>query len=191
MKHAFTIAILLVSCLVPCPLSAGGIAPGEVMPSAQRERFRNPDGSCVQCSIGMLGVEHDVPAAEMLLWDSEYGPKVRGGSGPTRVAEYCRERAIPIYNVTGSQTIRWIDWALATGRDVAITWGTNHMITAVAGDRDAYYVVDNNTPTRVDRYSRQEFLRRHMAGGSGWCVIIKGPRPVPWIGPAVVDWWNN
>jgi hypothetical protein len=141
----------------------------------------------------MAGVHHNVPAAEMLLWDSEYGPRVRGGSGPSRVSDYCKARNIPVYNVSGSQTMAWVDWALTTGRYVAITWGSAHMITAVgiSADGQTYYVCDNNSPHKISPYSRETFRRYHARYGGGWAVIIKGPRPVAWIGPQVVPWWNG
>ena len=71
------------------------------LPVEVRRWYRNPDGSCVQCSIGMCGAWNNVPAATTLLWDTEYGPAVRGGSWPSRVADYCRRRGIRAYNVTG------------------------------------------------------------------------------------------
>ena len=74
------------------------------LPAELRQWFRNPDGSCVQCSIGMCGVDQNVPAAATLLWDTDYGPRERGGSYPSRVAAYSQRRGIRIYNVTGQNT---------------------------------------------------------------------------------------
>ena len=78
------------------------------LPPEIRQWFRNPDGSCVQCSIGMCGVDQYVPAAATLLWDTEYGPRERGGSYPSRVAAYSRQRGIRIDNITGSSTFDWM-----------------------------------------------------------------------------------
>lgn len=162
---------------------------GQYVPAEQRERFRNPDGSCVQCAIAIAGVHHSLPAAEFLLWDSEYGPAVRGGAWPERVESYCKERKIPIYNVEGSQSIQWIDWALQTGRYAAVTFGIAHMITAVgiSPDGQEYYVVDNNTPTKVDKVSREQFIWQHRRYGGGWCVILDGTIPTPWTAPQASD----
>ena len=63
------------------------------VPAEIRRWFRNPDGSCVQCSIGMCGVDQNVPAAASLLWDTDYGPRVRGGSGRVPVQGRALERA--------------------------------------------------------------------------------------------------
>lgn len=157
------------------------------IPTDQRIRFRNPDGSCVQCSIGMVGVNMNLPAAEMLLWNSEYGPRVRGGSGPSRVRSYCNARNIPAYNVTGN-TMPWIEWALKTGRGCAIQWGGNHMVTAVgiSTDGQRFAVCDNNSPHRVDWYSRSEFTHRH----SPWVVILRGPSPAN-RSPIYYPWWKQ
>jgi hypothetical protein len=175
--------------------ASGGVAyfdPDDVVPQDQRTRFRNPDGSCVQCSIGIAGVHHNCHKSEMLLWNSEYGPPVRGGSTPARVRAYAEARGIPMYNVTGSQTMDWIEWALSTGRHAALTFKARHMCTAVgmSHDRQTFYVVDNNSPQRVDRYSRAEFLRLHKIHGGGWVVILKGPAPAPWVGPEYREWWE-
>ena len=42
------------------------------LPPDVRDWFRNPDGSCVQCSIGMCGVWCNVPAAATLLKNSTW-----------------------------------------------------------------------------------------------------------------------
>jgi len=72
-----------------------------------RSYFRNPDGSCVQCSIGMAGAHCNDPNAATLLWDTEYGPAERGGSWPSRVEKYCDKRGIqPIPSLALRSTIR-------------------------------------------------------------------------------------
>lgn len=167
--------------------------PNNVVPGDQRERFRNPDGSCVQCSIALAGVHQNIPAAEFLLWDSPYGSEVRGGSWPERVKTYCNERGIVAYNIEGRETMAWIEWALRNGRYAAVTLDSAHMQTVVgmAADAQTFYVVNNNSPQKVDQYSRQEFYRRHTADGAGWCVILQSPVPIPWIGPEFRPWLSN
>jgi hypothetical protein len=167
-------------------LSAVVLGQENYVPADQRERMRNPDGSCVQCSIAIAGIHHNIPAAEFLLWNSQYGPAVRGGSWPERVEAFCKDRKIPIYNVEGTQTIQWIDWALQTGRYAAVTYGIAHMITAVgiSDDGQYYYLVDNNTPSRIDKVSRTKFIWEHRRYGGGWCVILNGPVPAPWVAPS-------
>lgn len=188
MRHLRLACVLLV--LLAVPALAGD---AYLMPTDQFTRFRNPDGSCVQCSIAMAGVHHGVPSAEFLLWNSPYGPAVRGGSWPARVAQYAGQRNIPIYNIEGSETIQWIEWALQTGRYAAITYGVRHMITAVgiSDDKQTFYVVDNNLPSQVQAVSRSRFISQHRGYGGGWTVILKGPAPAAWKAPQYVAWWAN
>jgi hypothetical protein len=158
-----------------------------------RAWFRNPDGSCVQCSIGMCGVWCNQPKATTLLWDTEYGKAVRGGSGPSRVEEYADRRQMPIYNVTGDGTYEWMKWASKTGRMSAIGCFTAHFQTLfwydpTPGVEKPWKVCNNNTPTRIDEYTDEQFRRYHRASGY-WIVILKTPSPPMY--PRYVEWWRN
>lgn len=162
-------------------------------PQEVRVWFRNPDGSCVQCSIGMCGVWQNVPQATTLLWDTEYGPRVRGGSNPSRVESYCDRRSIPAYNVTGSNTWEWMKWACKSGRMCAIGCFPVHFQTLVwyspdQGDPKPWKVCNNNSPSRIDQYTESEFRRHHLSSGQ-WVVVLKSPPPPPL--PQYVAWWQN
>lgn len=159
------------------------------VPKEIREWYRNPDGSCVQCSIGMCGVDQNQANPATLLWDTEYGGRERGGSGPDRVANYCRKRGIKAYNVTGSQTYEWMAWACRNGRGAAIGAGGSHFQTLVGHDpqNQKWWVCNNNSPQRVDEYSESGFHRLHEASGE-WAVILDYP-PHP-ARPRVVPWWK-
>lgn len=155
-------------------------------PKEVRGWFRNPDGSCVQCSIGMCGVWQNVPQATTLLWDTEYGPRVRGGSNPSRVEDYCDRRQIPAYNVTGEPTFRWMKWACKSGRMAAIGAGSSHFQTLVWYDGTTWYVCNNNSTDRIDKYTDTQFERLHLASGK-WVVILKtSPPPSE---PVFYKWW--
>lgn len=158
------------------------------LPPDVRAWFRNPDGSCVQCSIGMCGVWNNVPAASTLLWDTEFGPAVRGGSWPGRVADYCERRKISAFNVTGDATYEWMEWAAATGRFAAIGAGTAHFQTEYGRDKAAgrWFVCNNNSTHKVDEYTNEQFRRLHAASGE-WVVILDGPAPP--APPAYHRWW--
>src|SRR5207244_10304024 len=54
------------------------------LPAEYRAWFKNPDGSCVQCSNGMVGMHINRPEWTFLLWDTPYGEAVHGGSWPGR-----------------------------------------------------------------------------------------------------------
>lgn len=158
-------------------------------PAEVRAWYRNPDGSCVQCSIGMCGVWQNCPQASTLLWDSDYGPRVRGGSWPSRVEEYSDRRKIPCYNVTGSNTWDWMKWAARNGRMCAIGAGSAHFQTLCWYDpsKDRWYVCNNNSTHRIDEYTWEGFRRLHLASGQ-WVVILKTPSP-PSL-PVFVAWWQ-
>jgi hypothetical protein len=161
------------------------------LPTEVRTWFRNPDGSCVQCSIGMTGVWNNVPAATTLLWDTEYGKAVRGGSWPGRVRDYCEQRGIRAYNVTGesfADTAPWMEWAARTGRFAAIGAGRAHFQTEYGRDsaQGKWFVCNNNSTQRIDEYTESEFRRLHESSGA-WVVILAGPPcPAP---PRYVRWW--
>jgi hypothetical protein len=56
------------------------------LPPDYRAWFKNPDGSCVQCSNGMVGMHINRPEWTFLLWDSPYG----AAAPPPRVVEWWR-----------------------------------------------------------------------------------------------------
>ena len=165
--------------------------PGEVS-----QWFVNRDGSCVQCSISNCGVWQNVPQASTLLFDSDYGPRVRGGSGPSRVEAYAERRKIPCYNVTGKDTFDWMRWAARTGRMAAIGCFGSHFQTllwhdpAAAARGEACWFVRNNWQgTTGTHYAWDEdtFRRHHLASGQ-WIVVLKTPSPP--LPPVYVEWWR-
>jgi hypothetical protein len=158
------------------------------IPVEIRELFRNPDGSCVQCSNGMAGWQINVPQLTLLLWNSEYGPAVRGGSSPSRVENYCNQRGIKVYNVTGSGTWDFMRWAAKTGRFCAIGAGSRHFQFLYGWDpqTNRWYVCNNNSPQRIDEYSWTGFQKLHRSSGE-WVVVPDYP-PMP-MAPRYVAWW--
>lgn len=176
--------LLLVMCLA-WPAAAADMMD---LPPDVRAWFRNPDGSCVQCSIGMVGAWRNVPAATTLLWDTPYGRAVRGGSTPSRVADYCNRRGIKAFNVTGDATFEWMEWAAKTGRFAAIGAGTRHFQTEYGRDqpKGLWFVCNNNSTHKVDSYTNSEFRRLHLSSGA-WVVILDGPATPP--PPTYVQWW--
>ena len=178
----------------------GALAPGQVpnqppasvvmeLPASITGWYRNPDGSCVQCSIGMVGCHNNLPVWSTVLWDTDYGRAQRGGSGPSRVANYARARGMRIYNVTGQPTFAWMEWAAKTNRFAAIGAGRSHFQTLYgrswAGDR--WYVCNNNSTGRVDEYTPVGFRSLHLASGP-WIVVPDEPASAP--PPRIVAWWQ-
>lgn len=153
-----------------------------------RNKFWNPDGSCVQCSIGMCGIHCNDPNAALLLWDSQYGPAIRGGSWPSRVSAYFQERGIRGWNIIGEEnTFAWMKWACRTGRFAAIGAGSAHFQTLYGYDeqRNRWLVCNNQTPGRIDEYDDASFRRLHMQSGP-WIVVLAKPASEP---PQLVEWW--
>ncbi len=153
--------------------------------------FVNPDGSCVQCSIGMAGVHCNDLNAASLLWDTPYGEKERGGSWPGRVANYCNARGIKAWNVTGNDyedTRPWMLWATRTGRFAAIGAGSRHFQTLYGYDpaTKTWLVCNNNSTHKIDRYTEDGFRRLHMASGP-WVVVLQRSSSE---NPQLVEWWR-
>lgn len=163
------------------------------LPPEYRRWFVNPDGSCVQCSIGMVGMHINRPEWTFVLWDTEYGPAQRGGSWPGRVERYARERGMRIFNVTGSSyedTRKWMEWAAKTNRFAAIGAGTAHFQTLYGYDPlsdKPWKVCNNNSTYKIDEYTEEEFKRLHLRSGP-WVVVPNEPS-VPKV-PEVVEWWK-
>lgn len=181
--------LLILAAMVPLLGASGSVPDGALeLPAQQRAWYRNPDGSCVQCSIGMCGQDQNVATAATLLWDSRHGSAVRGGSNPSRVAEYCREREIKAYNVTGRNTWDWMRWAVYSGRPASIGAGVAHFQTLACYDPQTktWLVCDNNSPTKIDQYSESAFRRLHLSSGQ-WVVILDYP-PHP-ASPRYFRWW--
>lgn len=160
------------------------------LPSEIRGWYKNPDGSCVQCSIGMVGVDQNCPNAALLLWDSEYGPRERGGSYPQRVAGYSQRRGLRIWNITGwPDTLEWMKWACRNGRGAAIGAGGSHFqsLFGYVPSTGKWYICNNNSTSKIDEYTEEGFKRLHLASGP-WVVILDYP-PHP-ARPEYRNWWD-
>jgi len=157
------------------------------LPPEVRQWYFNTDGSCVQCTLGMLGVWANMPQASTLLWDTPYGPAERGGSTPSRVGAYARARRIPAYNVTGETTVEWLEWAARTGRHAGVYFGFAHFQTEYGRGPGYWLVCDNQTPHEIHRYTHEQFVRKHRSSGL-WCVILDTPAPPE--PPIYTQWWR-
>lgn len=186
MKHLVTIITLVVGW-------TSAYAEEMHIDADTRSWFRNVTnpGSCVQCSIGMCGVNNNDRNAALLLFPSEYGPPELHGSWPSRVEGYCNKRGIRAYNVTGSKTYDWMKWACKTGRFAAIGAGQAHFQTLYGyneGDEKPWLVCNNNSPTKIDAYTDEQFRQLHEASGQ-WVVILKRPTSPP-PDPSLA-WWKS
>ncbi len=193
MRNSITSRISLAVCMfVLAVLTMGADYLAELsqmcLTASVRNQYWNPDGSCVQCSIGMCGRAANDPNAASLLWDTKYGPAVRGGSWPERVAAYFQERKIRGWNVIGEEnTFPWMMWAIKTRRFAAIGAGQRHFQTLYGYDfkRKLYLVCNNQSPGKIDEYDEAAFRRLHMLSGP-WIVVLAKPASEP---PKPVEWW--
>jgi hypothetical protein len=151
--------------------------------TGDRDDRGRPMGDCVQVSLGMHGVRNADIVTSLLCWDSPFGLAIRGGSGPSRVAEYCRQRGIRAYNVTGNDiedTYAWAVYAATTGRGAAIGFGKQHFqfLCGFDRERNVWLVCDNNSPEAIDEYTDEEFRAMHAASGF-WIVVLDCSIPPP------------
>jgi hypothetical protein len=178
-------------------LLLGSLANGQDqldLPGEVSQWFVNTDGSCVQCSISNCGVWQNDPKASTLLFNTEYGNRVRGGSGPSRVEGYAEKRGIALYNVTGSNTYDWMKWAARTGRMAAIGCFSAHFQTELWYDpnpsNEKPWYVRNNWHGLTDthyNWTDAEFKKHHRASGN-WVVVLKTSSPPP-LNVTYVKWW--
>jgi len=179
----------------------GALPPGQVpnqppgsvameLPASVTLWYRNPDGSCVQCSGGMVGCHNNLIVWSTLLWDTEYGPAVRGGSSPGRVANYARARGMRLFNVTGEPTFAWMQWAAKTNRFAAIGAGGSHFQTLYGhalSPAESWQICNNNSTAKIDEYTPAGFSRLHRASGL-WCFVPDEAAPA--VPPRIVKWWD-
>lgn len=174
-------------------LALAGSAYGQQMQKMElspdvRAWFHNPDGSCVQCSIGMAGVHCNDLNAASLLWDSPYGKAERLGSTPSRVEAYCDKRGIKAWSVTSDSvedTLQWLEWAAKTGRFAACGAGEAHFQTVYGRDKakGLWLVCNNQTPRKIDEYTDSQFKQLHSA--VKWVVVLEKPSSLP---PVMHNW---
>jgi hypothetical protein len=189
----------LLLCLVPAGLFAQEPAkwPAKAymeLPVEVQQFYLNISGDCVQDSNGMIGAHHGDYSMATLVYRTEYGREQMGGSGPGRVAQYCRDRGIPIYNITGrsfEDTQPWMDWACKTGRFAAVGCFSRHFQTLWGRDfENDKYLVQNNWRGTFGKpyvYTESQFASQHEASGP-WVVIRNGAPPA--LKPVYVKWWE-
>jgi len=151
-------------------------------------RWSGGQGSCVQAAISMAGWYQNDLAAENLLWDSDYGTAILGGSWAGRVRSYISERGIPA-TVTEGDTRQRIREALRSGRPVSLSFKPSHFCLLVGWDVETgeWAVVDVNFPRQITWYSNDSFWRTHQRGGYEWIVVLNNPPPP--MPPVIRAWW--
>jgi hypothetical protein len=157
------------------------------LPTRTRNISSKGAGCCVFRSIDYASRLQNVPALHgMPEWMVQSG--IVGGGYPSKVDELipkiAQARGVPApayVQYEGRESLPVIELALRTGRATSITWGGNHMLSCVYLDGSQAAIVDNNSPDKVQWFSRAEFQKRHQAGGSGggWVVVLLAAAPPP------------
>ena len=177
---------LVVACVIAC-LGAALAAADQgfaIMPSpAALAKFRNLDGSCAWCSVGLLGIHAGL----------NVGYIGRGGATFLDVERAIQRRGLPMRVVRSREGFLAIEAALKRGEWVALTWqignggapcrncgqrhGGLHMLNAVgiSADGQQWAILDNNHLDRLLIVSRDRAWGEYNAGGA-WGVVMEATR---------------
>jgi len=164
--------------------------------------IRNTGGSdgaglCVFTSIYHTGVYQGLWLQDFRKW-MERRP---GGGWPEKVdrmlKQYCQEKnvSLPDYiHITGLKQMDLVEKAIASGRMVCITWGTDyshyngqtiaHMVNCVHLDKEWGAIVDNNFPREILWVKRPIFdsyaawTGRRGSDGFWGIIFTDGAMPV-------------
>jgi hypothetical protein len=140
-------------------------------------------GSCLHAAFqDVLRWQHQERLAA--YWRSNYG----GGAGIEDIAGICNRLGLQFAYTTGGDAA-FLEWASRTRRGAAIYWGGGaHAITFCGFVGNEAVVVDNNSPNRVQRMSRERFLSQWRASGGRAVTAVYSPTPPrPWIEAAIGD----
>lgn len=135
------------------------------------------EGSCVHASLVNLlhwQGRHDLAES----WRRLYG----NGETAEGLSQKLSAAKIP-FAETRDGSEAFLEWALRTrrGANVVVQNGA-HMVTLAGLDPEFASVLDSNSPQRLRRIPRQDFLKDWKQSG-GWAVTPVGtpPPPSPWI----------
>lgn len=146
------------------------------VPKWIRNKYPNPDGSCVLLSAGVGGVHANDLRAATLPFNSQYGEAERLGANPERITHIFTERGIKAYNVTGQPSIPMARWAVQTGRPCAIGFDYEHfqLVWGYDSVRKVWFVWDNRYPDDLKEYTEAEFVQMHDRSGR-WVIVMDRP----------------
>ena len=146
------------------------------IPAEQRQR--NPDGSCVHCSlVTTFNQQRLYDTAD--AWFAKY----RGGESSGGLRRKLTAEGI-LFADTTSGDVKFIDWAVRTRRGCLVNDKRGHVRTLMGIDQAGTpgaraFVQDNNgSATKLYVYGREEWLSMWKSRG-GWAAVPLGdPQPV-------------
>jgi hypothetical protein len=134
-------------------------------------------GSCVHAALVHLWHwqgRHDLAEA----WAARYA----NGETADGLAAKLDRAGVP-FAETRAGDEAFLEWAIRTRRGAAVVvQNGSHMVNLVGLDARHAHLLDSNSPDRIERRAREEFLRDWKQSG-GWAITPVGtpPPPEPWI----------
>lgn len=158
-----------------------GIPQGVVMDLPLALRQANwGGGSCVHAStVSLLRWQGQHQMADW--WRRNYS----GGEYSYRLVQRMEAAGLR-YAYTDQGDLRFLEWAVRTGRGAGILYKPRHAINLVGLDQTYAYLLDNNSVDydvrrgHWERVPRAEFERHWRSrGGFGWTLVYDPPPPLP------------
>ena len=157
-----------------------------VAPPVSERTWNYAGGSCMHASlITLLRWQGREKAAD--YWRSNY----YGSAGVHKLAGIA-ERLNLDYAITNNGSTRFMQWASDTGRGAAIHWHRGipnwrspriggHAVTFCGYFNGNALLIDNNSPRKYIRISKQQFIQEWRSyGGYAMTVVYDRPAPKPW-----------
>lgn len=161
-------------CFVPTkPFS--DLQPVVDIPNGYRQQNWAPygEGSCVHASMVMI-----------LRWQGHteladwWRKSFNGGEYPNTMNQKLTEAGISFAETT-SGDVEFLEWSIRTRRGCCVTiMGGAHMVCLVGLDDQYAWILDNNDPDNIARWTRKGFLNEWHNSGHQWAVTpVYDPPP--------------
>ena len=182
-KQCFAAITALLLSFVSASMDAAEPGFATLPTPAELAKFRNLDGSCAWCSVGLLGIHVGL----------DVGYIGRGGAIFIDVERAIQRRGLPMRVVRSRDGFLAIEAALKRGEWAALTWqigdggspckncgrrhGGLHMLNAVgiSSDGQRWAILDNNRLDRLLIVTRDRAWNEYNAGGA-WGVVMEAKR---------------
>lgn len=137
------------------------------IPSGYRQQNWAPygEGSCVHASMVMILRWQGHP--EIAAW---WRKNFNGGEYPSTMNQKLNEAGISFAETT-SGDVEFLEWSIRTRRGCCVTiMGGRHMVCLVGLDDQYAWILDNNDPHNITRWTRKGFLNEWHNSGHQWAV---------------------
>lgn len=137
------------------------------IPSDYRQQNWAPygEGSCVHASMVMILRWQGRP--ELADW---WRKNFSGGEYPSTMNQKLNDAGIS-FAETRNGDVEFLEWSIRTRRGCCVTiMGGRHMVCLVGLDEQYAWILDNNDPHNVTRWTRQGFLNEWQNSIHRWAV---------------------